>query len=207
MPHTWQHFCFIECCVHVYFFGWFMVSVRKSLCNPVMMHYTLWCIIPIAPKAIEIDVMSEITLMLEFLQWMVRLLRWILYDIINTNSFIWSLPINVCFIIDIQLWFIFSFQISIWAIFYQFHNWNKYINEKLICIISVLYLLLLHASDAVKHYNDVIMTMMASQITSLTVVYSTFYSNADQRKHQSSASLAFVWGFHRDQWIPCTKGQ
>ena len=37
----------------------------------------------------------------------------------------------------------------------------------------------------------------ASQITSLTIVYSTVYSDADQRKHQSSASLAFVWGIHR----------
>ena len=51
------------------------------------------------------------------------------------------------------------------------------------------------------------MTMMASQITSLTVVYSTVYSDADQRKHQSSASLAFLWGIHRDRWIPRTKGQ
>ena len=51
------------------------------------------------------------------------------------------------------------------------------------------------------------MTKMASQITSLTVVYSTVYSDADQIKHQSSASLAFVWGFHRDRWIPRTKGQ
>ena len=41
------------------------------------------------------------------------------------------------------------------------------------------------------------MTTMASQITSLTVVYSTVYSDADQRKHESSASLAFVWGIHR----------
>ena len=57
------------------------------------------------------------------------------------------------------------------------------------------------------HYNDVIMTTIASQITSLTVVHSTIYSNADQRKHQSSASLAFVWGIHRDRWIPRTKGQ
>ena len=57
------------------------------------------------------------------------------------------------------------------------------------------------------HYNDVIMTTMASQITSLTVVYSTVYSDADQRKHQSSASLAFVRGIHRDRWIPRTKGQ
>ena len=42
------------------------------------------------------------------------------------------------------------------------------------------------------HYNDVIMGTITSQITSLTIVYSTDYSDADQRKHQSSASLAFV---------------
>ena len=49
-----------------------------------------------------------------------------------------------------------------------------------------------------RHYNDVIMSMIASQITSLTIVYSTFYSGADQRKHQSSASLAVVRGIHRN---------
>ena len=58
-----------------------------------------------------------------------------------------------------------------------------------------------------SHYIDVIMTTMASQITSLAVVYSSVYLDADQRKHQSSASLAFVWGIHRDRWIPRTKGQ
>ena len=47
------------------------------------------------------------------------------------------------------------------------------------------------------HYSDVIMGAMASQITSLTIVYSTVYSVADQRKHQSSASLAFVRGIRR----------
>ena len=49
-----------------------------------------------------------------------------------------------------------------------------------------------------QHYDDVIMTMLASHITSLTVVYSIVYLGADQRKHQSSASLAFVRGkcFH-----------
>ena len=45
--------------------------------------------------------------------------------------------------------------------------------------------------------NDVTMDAMASQITNLTIVYSTVYSGADQRKHQSSASLAFLWGIHR----------
>ena len=41
---------------------------------------------------------------------------------------------------------------------------------------------------------------MASQIISLTIVYSTVYSGADQRKHQSSASLAFVGEFTGDRW-------
>ena len=57
------------------------------------------------------------------------------------------------------------------------------------------------------HYSDVIMSAVVPQITSLTIVYSTAYSAADQRKHQSSASLAFVRGIHRWQWIPHTKGQ
>ena len=47
------------------------------------------------------------------------------------------------------------------------------------------------------YYNDVIMGAIASQITSLTMVYSTVYSDADRRKHQSSVSLAFVRGIHR----------
>ena len=47
------------------------------------------------------------------------------------------------------------------------------------------------------HYDDVIMGVMASQITSLAIVYSTVFSGADQNKHQSSASLAFVRGIHR----------
>ena len=50
---------------------------------------------------------------------------------------------------------------------------------------------------SVKKYNGVIMGATASQITSLTIVYSTVYSDADQRKHQSSASLAFVRWIHR----------
>ena len=48
-----------------------------------------------------------------------------------------------------------------------------------------------------SHYDDVIMSTIASQITSLTIVYSTIYSGVDQSKYQSSASLAFVWGNHR----------
>ena len=46
------------------------------------------------------------------------------------------------------------------------------------------------------HYGDAIMSAMTVQILSPSVVYSTVYSGADQRKHQSSASLAFVRVIH-----------
>ena len=41
------------------------------------------------------------------------------------------------------------------------------------------------------------MGAIASQIASLTIVYSTVYSGADQRKHESSVLLAFVLEIHR----------
>ena len=62
-------------------------------------------------------------------------------------------------------------------------------------------------TESTDHYNDIIMRVMASQISGASIVYSTVGSGADQRKHQSSASLSFVWEFTGDQWIPRTKGQ
>ena len=69
-----------------------------------------------------------------------------------------------------------------------------------------------NVNDCIKysHYNVVTMGAIATQITSLTIVYSTVYSDAIQRKHQSSASLAFVRGvpvtgeFPVHRWIPRT---
>ena len=52
-------------------------------------------------------------------------------------------------------------------------------------------------SNTIPHYNDVIMTAMASQITSRAIAHSIVYSGSDQTKHKSSASLAFVRGIHR----------
>ena len=49
------------------------------------------------------------------------------------------------------------------------------------------------------HYSDVIMSAMASQITGVSIVYSTICLGADQERHQSSLSLAFVRGI---QWWP-----
>ena len=61
------------------------------------------------------------------------------------------------------------------------------------------WMLLNFSCTGMCHYCDVIMGAVAFQITRLTTVYSTVYSDADQRKHHSSASLAFVRGIHRGQ--------
>ena len=67
-----------------------------------------------------------------------------------------------------------------------------------------------HCGVCEIHYDDVRMGAIASQITSLTIVYSIVHSDADQRKHQRSASLAFVWGIHRGpccgMWDRCIVG-
>ena len=57
--------------------------------------------------------------------------------------------------------------------------------------------IVVYLSHTRSYYDDVIMGMMASLITSRTIVYSTVCSDANQRKHQSSAPLAFVRGIHR----------
>ena len=64
--------------------------------------------------------------------------------------------------------------------------------------VSSSWIIIALPASNIAHYNDIIITAMASQITSLTIVYSNVYSGTDQRKHQSSASLAFVRGIH--QW-------
>ena len=60
--------------------------------------------------------------------------------------------------------------------------------------ISQIFMMILNITRR-THYNYVIMTTMASEIWRTS------------KKHQSSALLAFVWGIHRDRWIPRTKGQ
>ena len=52
---------------------------------------------------------------------------------------------------------------------------------------------------AYLHCSDVITSVMASQITGVAIACTTVCSRAEQRKIQSSASLAFVWGIHRWQ--------
>ena len=59
----------------------------------------------------------------------------------------------------------------------------------------------------IYHYNAAIMGAMASQIINLTIVYTAIYSGTHQRKHQSSAPLAFVRGIHRWPVNSRAKGQ
>ena len=89
-------------------------------------------------------------------------------------------------------------------VFYQGYLYNSCICQSLIFIskdsgVGVSSMITITNWIKSFSYDDVIMGAMASQITSLTIVYSTVYSGADQRKHQSSTSLAFVWGIHRGQ--------
>ena len=56
---------------------------------------------------------------------------------------------------------------------------------------------IVHCHEERCHNDDVRMGAIAYEITSLTIVYSSVYSGAYQSKHQSSASLAFVWRIHR----------
>ena len=75
------------------------------------------------------------------------------------------------------------------------------IRQQIVCLLvaSWVFYIFCHGLQGHQyvHYDYVIMGSTASQITSLTIVYSTVYSGADQGKYQSSALLAFVRGIHR----------
>ena len=86
-----------------------------------------------------------------------------------------------------------------WGILLEFvHIYHRCIN---VCS------LVAHRTDSISsrhvyaknqtHYSDVIMRSMPTQITCVSIVWSTVCSGADQRKHQSAASLAFARGIHR----------
>ena len=93
----------------------------------------------------------------------------------------------------------FNIVIRVW---YIQHLWMNLFGGEIIDCLCYLFktkkkMEVLDTHESVVHYSDVIMSAMASQITSLIIVYSTAYSDTDQRKHQSIASLAFVQGIHR----------
>ena len=86
--------------------------------------------------------------------------------------------------------------LSGWSLYW---NTALYIFSKSVLFSVVCSLLCLTWFCAVWFYITMTSKMdaIASQITSLTIDYSIVYSDADHRKHQSSASLAFVRGIHQ----------
>ena len=113
------------------------------------------------------------------------------YDDVNVMSILLCSYVNII-----------SYAICAWL-------WLLCFFEHVICIyfciissilIGFMWSLYPCSNSHFDHYNDVIMGTMASQITSLALVYLTIYSGADQRNHQSSASLAFVRGDSPHKW-------
>ena len=97
-----------------------------------------------------------------------------------------------------------GFTVEVWEWICDFVPHNLTYEDDL----SMLRLKLIHVSKSgprclpmllsvCSYYGDVIMSAMVSQITVVSFVCSTVCSGADQRKHQSSAWLAFVRGIHR----------
>ena len=65
----------------------------------------------------------------------------------------------------------------------------------------------IHENLTLIHYSDVIVDTIASQISSLMIVYSTVYPGADQRKHKAPRHGPLCGEFTGDRWIPRNKGQ
>ena len=79
--------------------------------------------------------------------------------------------------------------------FVIFRSRYDFISLGFVCVMKVRW----YGKESTYHYRDVIMSTLVSQITSASIVYSRVCSGAAQRKHRSSASLAFVRGIHR--WL------
>ena len=77
---------------------------------------------------------------------------------------------------------------------FLYHYWDFYSNTGSETKILTLRINVHHDwwNSVVEHCGDVIMNTMESQITSLTIVYSTIHSRRRSKKQQSSALLAFV---------------
>ena len=87
-----------------------------------------------------------------------------------------------------SLWLRYSFTLAL-----QMTSSFVLLSQWIHCTVALLLLCI-----RMNRYGDVVIGTIASQITSLMIVYSTIYSDADQRKYQSSASLAFVQ-IHNDR--------
>ena len=109
------------------------------------------------------------------------------------NEYRVTYPLYTRLFIKLKKWHIPSYPTAFTLIFLRKIAWKT--RERVYHNMEYGALFIQRASYRI-HYCDVRMCVVASQITSLTIVYSNVYSDAD-KKHQSSGSLAFVWGIHR----------
>ena len=133
-------------------------------------------------------------------QWTTLDQRWVIYSIVLFLSIYYHYH-YYCYYHIIIIIIIITIVIIIIICYYHYHYNHCYYHYYYFQLYTCC------AKMDVVHYRDVIMGVTASQITSLTIVFSTVYSDADQRKHQSSASLAFVRGIHRRPVNSPTNGQ
>ena len=117
----------------------------------------------------------------------------------------WQLYIELAYIVVLSgfMWLVYLYSWGLlpgtWIIAWllRYRNCQGREQYRLVFVCNKIYLRTPCTAVCPSHYGDDTMDAIASQITSLTIVYSTVYSDANQRKRQSSASLAFVRGIHR----------
>ena len=96
----------------------------------------------------------------------------------------------------------FGYRLSVLSVVGDF---RVCISNVVLCLVGLQLAKSIWQFQRVTHYNDVIMGAIASQITCFAIVYSTVYSGSDRRKHQSSASLAFVGPVNSPHKWPVTR--
>ena len=101
-------------------------------------------------------------------------------------------------ITSVKLMIDFRPLIDVWKHFSEMmkDRWMALFYQLIVISLTKFFFALCHIWTDV---SDVIMSVMASQITDVSIVYSTVCSGAVRRKHQSSMPLAFVRGIH--QWL------
>ena len=150
--------------------------------------------------------------------WVLSNSKWFLHEQkwINHSEYImtdWSIStMQTSVRIPLYIWP--SGRIAIWLMIYKIsNNTTVFFIKHILSLSFTLPFSIWHRSDAITqrsyclHYSDVIISVMASQITKVLIVYSPVCSNADQRKHESSRHWP-LWGeFTGHRWIPRPKGQ
>ena len=197
---VWLKFCFQSCCA-----GWNIVFKRTAMYRKSVMHGSVWREVT---EGLNLFMMSisdpqpayqELTLRISTC---LPRVHCTVFDVINIflviSELMWqhiSVQIQILIYLDAAL-------CSVIGNLYRSlagasTNTNKDFSPHLIRRSASYFVTTPDLWPHLFHYNDVIMSAMASQTTGVSIIYTAVCSGADQWKHQSSASLAFAWEIHR----------